>query len=303
MRARLLRLAILAGMRFRDWPLVRLTRLSDAMRWIGRRLQPWMARTAFDDAIHDVNGVQMKIPPPVDSEAGSSEYHMALGTYEERELGYVLAHLRPGDTFLDVGAHIGYFTLPAAKAVGDTGRVIAIEPSPASAHLLRENAEMNGLGWITVVEAAATDHDGSENLFRSPKSAMWNRILPTPPKEGMDTISVSARTIDSILAESGWPSVGGIKIDCEGAELDVIRGSTSCLARNPGAFLVVEMQGRMRLEISLTALHLLEGLGYQFGLFERGAAPTPATISTIAAALEAGHLINVVAERQVGRTR
>jgi len=252
------------------------------MSWIGHRLQPWMARTAFVDAVHEVNGVQMKIPRPPDGAAGSSEFHMALGTYEERELDYVLARLRPGDTFLDVGAHVGYFTVPAAKAVGPSGRVIAIEASPASVRLLRANAELNGFSWITVFDVAASDHDGPELLFRSPKSPMWNRLVRFPVRDGMDTISVSAKTIDSMVAECGWPPIVGMKIDVEGAELDVLRGSTSCLDRNPHAFVIVEMEGRMRLESSLAVLHLLEDQGYRFRLFRRGASPTAETISSIA---------------------
>ena len=300
MKARLLRLAILAGARVREWRVVRRTRLGDVIRWIGRRFQPWMARTAFVNAIHEVNGVQMRIPRPPDSAAGSSEFHMALGTYEERELGYVLSHLRPGDTFLDVVAHVGYFALPAAKAVGSSGRVIAIEPTPASVRVIRENAELNGFGWITVLEVAASDHDGPELLFRSPKSPMWNRLVRFPVRDGMDTVSVSAKTIDSVLAECGWPPIAGMKVDVEGAELDVLRGSTSCLDRNPDTFVIVEMQGRVRLEGSLAVLHLLEDRGYRFRLFKRGAAPTSETISSIAAALEGGRLFNVVAEKPAG---
>ena len=166
MKARILRLAINVSARVLEWRVVRRTRLSDVMKWLGRRLQPWMARTALVDSIHEVNGVQMRIPSPPDATARSGEFLMALGAYEEREVSYVLSRLRPGDAFLDVGAHVGYFTLPAAKAVGPGGQVIAIEPSPDSVSLLRANAELNGLGWITVFEVAASDHNGSRSLFR-----------------------------------------------------------------------------------------------------------------------------------------
>ena len=303
MKPRLLRLAILVGARVREWRVIRRTPLGHAMRWIGRRLQPWMARTAFVDAIHQVNSVQMKIPRPPDRAAGSSEFHMALGTYEERELDYVLTRLRPGDTFLDVGAHVGYFTLPAAKTVGPSGRIIAIEPSPVSARVLRENAELNGLDWITVFDVAASDHNGPEVLFRSPKSPMWNRLVRFPVRDGMDTISVSAKTIDSILAECGWPPIVGMKVDVEGAELDVLRGSTACLSRNPHAFVIVEVEGRTRLDRSLAVLHFLEDQGYSFRLFKRGAVPTAETIISIASALDGDYLFNVVAEKLAGGSR
>ncbi len=299
MKQRLLRLAILVGVRVREWRVVRRTRLNDAMRWIGHRLQPWVARTAFVDAIQEVNSVRMKIPRPPDG-AGTDEFHMALGTYEERELDYVLTRLRPGDTFLDVGAHVGYFTLPAAKAVGPSGRVIAIEPSPVCVRLLRANAELNGFGWITVFEVAASDRNGTDLLACSPQSSMWNWLVRMDVDDGIDTISVSTKTIDSILAECEWPPIVGMKVDVEGAELDVLRGSTSWFDRNPHAFVIVEMAGQMRLESSLAALRLLEEQGYTFRRFKRGAAPTVETISSIAAALEGDHLFNVLAEKPAG---
>lgn len=304
MKRRLLRLAISVSARVRQWRVVRRTGLGDAIRSIGRRLQPWMARTAFVDEIHEVNGVQMRIPRPQDSAAGSSEFHMALGTYEKQELEYVVSHLSPGDTFLDVGAHVGYFTLPAAKAVGSGGQVIAIEPSPASVAVLRANTELNGLSWIKVFEVGASDDNGPGLLVRSPKSAMWNSLVrraqPAGVKDGRDTVAVSKLTIDTILAECDWPPIAGIKIDVEGGELDVLRGSTECLDRNPQAFVLIEMGIGWRLKRSLAVLHLLEDQGYVFRQFRQGAAPTEQTVSSIASALETGSMFNVVAERPTG---
>ena len=89
-----------------------------------------------------------------------------------------------------------------------------------------------------------------------------------------------------------------MKIDVEGAELDVLRGSTSCLDRNPHAFVIVEVGGRRwRLERSLAVLHHLEDHGYRFRRFKRGAAPTAETVSSIASVLKGGNMINIVAEK------
>ena len=116
----------------------------------------------------------------------------------------------------------------------------------------------------------------------------------------MDTVAVSAKTIDSVLGEYGWPAIVGMKIDVEGAEIDVLRGSSECLDRNPDAFVMVEVQGRMRLEGSLAVLHLLEDQPYRFRMFKRGAGSTVETIDSIAAELDGGHLFNVVAEKSAG---
>ncbi len=97
---------------------------------------------------------------------------MALGTYEHNELRNLLQRLQPGDTFIDVGAHIGYLSLPIAKRVGPSGKVIALEPSPTSLELLRRNVALNGFNWVTVVDAAASDKDGLARLHMSSQSAM-----------------------------------------------------------------------------------------------------------------------------------
>ena len=88
-----------------------------------------------------------------------------------------------------------------------------------------------------------------------------------------------------------------MKIDVEGAELDVLRGSGSCLDRNHHAFVLVEVEGRWRLDRSLAVLHLLEDQGYSFRLFRRGTAPTAETVRSIASALEGGGMLNVLAEK------
>ena len=136
-----------------------------------------------------------------------------------------------------------------------------------------------------------------DRCFVEIKSTMWNRLIRETVEDRRDTISVSARTIDSILAECGWPPIVGMKIDVEGAELDVLRGSGSCLERNPQAFVLVEVGGRWRLDRSLAVLHLLEDQGYSFRLFRRGTAPTAETVRSIASALEGGGMLNVLAER------
>jgi tRNA G37 N-methylase Trm5 len=86
-----------------------------------------------------------------------------LGAFEREETGLVLRRLRPGMTFLDVGANVGYFTFLAARRVGPLGRVIAVEPSPHAFARLDETARVNGL---TVERHAIglSDRDGQCTL-------------------------------------------------------------------------------------------------------------------------------------------
>lgn len=268
------------------WPGTRLKPIALGLRGVNNRLVPWAARSAFHDGVHEVNGIRMEIPRPPDW-GGGGEFHMALGTYERGELAYVVARCKPGDIFIDVGAHVGYFTLPIARRVGARGRVIAIEPLPASADLLRRNVGLNGFDWVTVVQAAACQRDGQASFVLSDASAMWGALGPADQGHGSATLPVRTRSLDSLVAEMNWPQIVGIKVDVEGAELEVLRGAEEVLARNPEGFLMMEAAGgsRERIDGSLEALRWLEERGYTFRRLQlRGPGPVTDT-ATLASLL------------------
>jgi len=301
LKQRALRMTIVAVSEAGSTRLGRTIPLAPPLRWLGNHLVPWAARTAFHDGVHQVNGIRMEIPRPPDW-GGGGEFHMALGTYERRELACVLGRLQPGDTFIDAGAHIGYFSLPAARRVGPTGRVVALEPSPASVELLRGNVALNGFDWVTVVAAAAAGEDGEARLQLSDQSAMWN-TLRDDTVEGGRSIPVAARSLDSLLGQLGWPAVGGIKLDVEGAESEVLRGGEQVLARNPGAFVTIEVAGgsEERIAASLETLGWLEERGYRFRRIGRGGAgpagQAAALVSLLRRPTWQESLFNLVVER------
>jgi len=131
-----------------------------------------------------------------------------------------------------------------------------------------------------VFEVAASDHNGSRSLFRGDKSTMWNRLIRETVEVRRDTISVSARTIDSILAECGWPPIVGMKIDVEGAEWHVLKGMRASLERwSPGLLLEIhppqlKRSGHSESEV----LRLLDELGYARQLV---GSPSPSGVYTI----------------------
>lgn len=97
-----------------------------------------------------------------------------LGTADHQEQMWLADHLKPGQTFYDIGANIGFFTLVGAKLVGARGAVVAFEPLPENVRQLERNVAINQLGNVRVVAAAVADIDsngecsGSE---RTPKRA------------------------------------------------------------------------------------------------------------------------------------
>jgi hypothetical protein len=104
-----------------------------------------------------------------------------------------------------------------------------------------------------------------------------------------------------LVAEQGWPRVSGLKLDVEGAEAAVLRGSLKTLEANPGALILVEMSGGSRIEDSLETLRLLQDLGFGVRRFGLGREPVPVGFDDIVAALSRPHwqerLFNVVASR------
>ncbi|MGV3720881.1 MAG: hypothetical protein ACO1SX_08220 [Actinomycetota bacterium] len=105
----LMRGNVLTSNRIHEQPLVRQSHLRYVTRWIRNHIVPWAARTAFTEGVQSVHGVRLTVPRPPDW--GGGEFHMALGTYEKPECDFLAARLKPGDVFVDVGAHIGYMSL------------------------------------------------------------------------------------------------------------------------------------------------------------------------------------------------
>ncbi|MBI5630335.1 MAG: FkbM family methyltransferase [Elusimicrobia bacterium] len=134
-----------------------------------------------------------------------------------------------GQTVVDVGAHIGVFTLYAARQVGPSGRVVSVEPDPKNLELLKANIALNDCGNVQVLPAALSSRAGSGKLFVADKSSdnpAANTLHETP---GRRAIMVDVRTLDDTL--EGVPRIDHLKLDVEGAELAVLEGGERALAR------------------------------------------------------------------------
>lgn len=148
------------------------------------------------------------------------------GRWEVAESEQLRALLGPGMTFLDVGAHVGYMTLLGAQAVGPTGRVIAVEASPANVALLRRNVKANGATNVEIIAAAASDRSGILALSLSPWNTGDNRVYPVPD---MATVEVRAVRLDDVLG-SALP-LDVVKLDTQGTDHRAVRGMAVTLAR------------------------------------------------------------------------
>ncbi len=144
--------------------------------------------------------------------------------------------LPKGAVFLDVGAHIGTFTLKAARKVGPDGKVLAFEPNPETATLLRDNLAANHLENVVVEAIACTDKDQQLTLYAAPINNTGASSLSETNAEYGDSTAlkpfqVRGRPIDDVVKELNLSRVDAIKIDVEGAELQVLRGAVETLKR------------------------------------------------------------------------
>lgn len=144
--------------------------------------------------------------------------------------------LKPGDVFVDAGANIGLHTVAAAHAVGGQGRVYAFEAMPRTCEHLRSSVRLSGVeAQVEVVAVALGARDEDDRPFNIGAVAGHSSLYPLD--EAVDTIHVDVRRLDGMLGEA---PVALVKIDVEGAELDVLAGMTSLIEANPDMGLVAE---------------------------------------------------------------
>jgi len=163
------------------------------------------------------------------------EQEYLRGTAETEIQEALAAHLKPDRCFFDVGAHVGLYSLVASCLVGPKGKVVAFEPDPLNARLIREHAARNGLSNISVARVAVWRSEGEVRFRRggdqaTGKSSRRGAVVDAGLAMGSgEIISVQAVSLDRFAAGSCSPAV--IKIDVEGAECEVLEGATGLLAR------------------------------------------------------------------------
>jgi FkbM family methyltransferase len=172
--------------------------------------------------------------------------------------------LRPGDVVLDVGAHIGYFTLLMAREVGRRGCVHAFEPDPGNLGLLERNVRLNGYRNVTIEGAAVSSGPGTVSLYRSLDNRGDNRIVD-PGEEARPVVFVPSLSLDDYTAARGIvPDL--IKMDIQGAEASALDGMERLIATSPRLVFICEFWpfGLQRAGVDpLGFIARLETLGFE----------------------------------------
>jgi FkbM family methyltransferase len=167
-------------------------------------------------------------------------YILCFGEWEPALTEFLSYRLRPTDVFVDVGAHVGYFTLLASRLVGPFGTVVAIDASVSNFLALRDNIKLNNVGNVRAVHAAVWDTRGSLVSFAGdPGNSGHASVIA---EHGMEVESqVDSFPLGDLLTEEEWKNARVIKIDVEGAESNVLRGILAGPELSRNTELVVEI--------------------------------------------------------------
>jgi FkbM family methyltransferase len=168
-----------------------------------------------------INGERIRIP------ARWSRYYPR--TYQPETHEFISRHSLPGTTAVDVGAHIGIFSVVMARSVGPNGTVLSFEPTPDTRRVLDRVVACNHLdGVVSVQSAAVAARPGRGSLHADPISVSNANSLMGRPG-ATETVPVTTVSLDSVLRETA--RVSCLKVDAEGAEIEVLQGAREAIMR------------------------------------------------------------------------
>lgn len=202
------------------------------------------------------------------------------GCYEPNEFWFLQQVLQPGMTVLDIGANEGLYSLAAAHAVGEQGRVIAVEPSQREFDRLQANIQLNH--WQDVIHPyrlALADRTGEAQLTVAAEEHAGQNTLGHLIYQGSTVAqieTVSVRCLDDWLPEIGVTQVDVIKIDTEGAELAILRSSQHLLQTHHPLLLLELSDASLQTQggSAIALVQLLRSLGYRiFAISHRTGQP------------------------------
>lgn len=178
------------------------------------------------------------------------------GTYEKEISQYVKSSLKPGDTFIDIGANSGYYSLLASIIVGDDGMVLAFEPYPETFNRLIKNLNLNGTDNVRAYNMALSSYDGKGMLNVSRSSDGLNSMKAIPLIKY--SVEIEVRKLDTVLEFK--KDVKMIKIDAEGSELDIIKGASRIIAESKDLKIIFEINNKS--QESQSIIDKLSTLGF-----------------------------------------
>lgn len=155
----------------------------------------------------------------------SSELGAYLDIFHDHVYEYLPGFVaQPGQTIVDAGANVGFYTLRQAAAVGPSGRVYAFEPNPYAYALLRRNVEQNSFSWVTCLPFALSAVEGAVGLTAHDRFTSTGKTFYLDDEVCETKNSVPSTTLDNIVKAYDIRCIHMLKMDTEGAETEIVRG-------------------------------------------------------------------------------
>jgi FkbM family methyltransferase len=160
----------------------------------------------------------------------------------------IIEHFTPkqGDIVVDIGAHLGRYTIISSKRVGTNGKVIALEAHPGNFEMLNRNIKLNQLTNVIPLNYAVYSKETKIKLYLPEEESgytIYNTIMSNRAGTEDKFVEVNANTLDFLLQLKGITDVNWIKIDVEGAEFEVLKGATNVLSKSKDIALLIEVHG------------------------------------------------------------
>jgi FkbM family methyltransferase len=229
-------------------------------RAVARALRKLYLRRPRADVECDMEGARMRLAP---SDYVEGQLLFGPQLYEGEERDFVRSHLAPGDTFLDLGSHVGCYALVAARAVGPIGRVLAVEANPRTYERLVANVGLSGADNVAAVHCGVSDRHETLGLHvRASKNTGASSFLV----DVGDTVPVECRPLLDILEAHGVERVAGAKLDIEGLEYRVLDRFFADAAERPALwprFAIIEQRDPWLPEAGGDVIALMEKQGYR----------------------------------------
>ena len=151
------------------------------------------------------------------------------GIHEKLVTNLIKKEIHSGDVVLDIGAHIGYYTLQFANLVGPTGKVYAFEPEPKNFELLKKNVQINKHDNVVLIQKIVSDKDGIVEFFISKFDSIGNKLFKSD--ESGSSIKVGSTTLDEYFKDLK-KKIDFIKMDIQGGEGKATLGMKNLLKEN-----------------------------------------------------------------------
>ena len=188
---------------------------------------------------------------------GSQRHAFWLGSYEPAMQNLIAATLKPGDTFYDIGANVGFYSLLAARLVVN-GAVFAFEPLPSNVDFIRQHLALNQANNVNIFPVALSNRTGA-SYFAVEKTGAMGHLDET------GNLTVRCLTLDNLVSEERLAPPTCIKMDVEGEEARALQGAAECFRRfRPTLFLATHGE-----KVHAECLELLSSWNYRTTIIDQ----------------------------------